>query len=646
MTSFLQCTTLDSKIFHVACGRSPAKKLCPPVIGRKQRARNSGGLRTQRLRLLLFLLIVPVMDTAALQAQSPFLDSWQREGRLNLVRVLNGSVADWLYVHPVYRDLYEAGSDVGGDREELRNQNRARQLSRRGLDTAIYNGQWTGGLRLTARSITDYHYYRRNSDRWDSYTSAGEAFAYLRYNPEAGRTGPGDPAPDNSALLPRMNWFTSGASDNTQEPLEPGVAGVVFRGESAPAAGLSLQGGRTTLRTDPEGLLFVGESIGGRIVYNSEDSGRARGLRLGFAGQQVDREVRAIGRPDHPAAVYFGTLGWLGDRWTLGLLYSFYRSPGRAAISDLFLPGIPPGQVALPVGQSALPDVDVHYYGLRLQQEWDLVSYTLSAYYNAGRDIAVDTAGTRVGVTRRSIRGALAYGEVVYHFNSEAGQAAPGCIAVRPASNSCVRGTPLIRGPELAFAGLFSSRDSNDGDDKSRGFGALRPAPLILGGAASIFLTGPPPDRERPPLQNTQPGVVFADGGLPDSETRYPDGLQPDGFGRARDNVDPTSPEFDNEGLTMASLRFSFAPFTVKADVIAFDLYLNYAAFRAGAGWEGIAAARIPFDFVDAQFALELSATGATYRANESESDPITGGPRRPARKYYSRYRIGFALAL
>ncbi|MEQ9365644.1 MAG: hypothetical protein RIF32_15475 [Leptospirales bacterium] len=578
------------------------------------------------------MLLLPV---AGISAQSPFLDGWQSEGRLNLVRVLDPAVADWLYVHPVYRDLYEAGSDTGGDRGEFRDQNRARQLSRRGLDAALYASHWTAGLRLSSRSINDYHYYSGNSDRWDAYWTPGESFAYFRWNP--GDEAAADPAPDSSALLPGV--LRSESRRTAPEAREP-------RPEHRPLPGFVLQAGRTPLRTDPEGLLFVGESVGGRLLYTGEDSGRARGFRAGFAGQAVDREVRAVGRADHPAAVYFGTLGWLGQRWSLGALYGFYRSPGRAAESDLFLPGIFQTQVALPVGQSALPDSDVHYYGLRYEHDWDSVSYTLSAYYNAGRQIAVDAAGTRVGSSRQSIRGALAYGEVVYHFNSEGGQASPGCIAVRPASNSCVRGKAMVRGPELALAGLFGSRDGNDGDDKHRGFGALRPAPLVLGGAASIFLTGPPVGSERPPLGNTQPGVAFADGGLPASRIRYPDGLQPDGFGRARDNVDPTPPEFDNEGLSMASMRFSFAPFAGQSETIAFDLYANYAAFRTGAGWEGVAATRIPFDFVDARFALELSATGATYRSNEAEADPYTGAPRRPARKFYSRYRVGFSLAL
>ncbi|MCR9144989.1 MAG: hypothetical protein NXI24_22315 [bacterium] len=576
--------------------------------------------------------IAPLCELSA-EPQPPFLESWEADGRLNLVRIVDAEAAGWLYFHPIYRDIYEVGSDVGGDRNEFRDQNRARQLSRRGADLAVYNASWTGGLRATSRSINDYHYYRRNSDRWDSSIALGEAFAYLRWNPGGGESA--DPAPDGSALLPAS--IRSGERADSIAQLRP---------EHRPLPGLVLQGGRTALRSDPEGLLFVGESPGGRLIYTGERSGRGGGLRVGVAGQVVDREVRAIGRPDHPAALYMGTLGWLGESWNLGALYGFYRSPGRAAESDLYLPGFPPTRVALPTGQSALPDFDVHYYGLRYEHDWNTVSYTLSGFYNAGRSIAVDAAGTRVGSSRKSIRGALVYGEVVYHFDSEAGQASPGCVPVRPAANSCVRSRPLIRGPELALAGLFGSRDANDGDDKHRGFGALRPVPSVLGGAASIFVSGPPVDREHPPLANTQPGVVFADGGLPDTRGRYPDGLQPDGFGRARDNVDPTPPEYDNEGLSMASLRFSFAPFGGKAEAITFDLFTNYAAFRTGSGWEGIAAARVPLEFVDARFALELSATGASYRSNEDEPDPVTGQDRRPGRKYYSRYRLGFSLAL
>ena len=635
MVIFLRRTMASIEISVVTCCVRLAPEKCPAVVGIERRdCGNATIVRPVFFLLLTGLLALSVSRT--LSAESPFLQSWEQEGRLNLVRVLNGPLADWFYAHPVYRDLYEAGSDTGGDRDEYRDQNRARNLSLRGLDLALYNPQWTGGLRLTARSLSDYHYYRSDSDRWDSYTAAGEVFAYLHWRPGASDANSGDPAPDTSALLPAVD--TNEAD--------------TFRREGEPAAGLTLQGGRIALRTDPEGLLFVGEGPGGRLIYSGQAGGtnRARGVRLGVAGLQVNREIRAVGRPDHPAAVYFGTVGWLGDGWNLGALYGFYRSPGRAVISDQYLPGIPPTSVALPVGQSGLPDVDVHYYGLRLQQSFDAISYTLSAYSHAGRDIAVDAAGTRVGVTRRSIRGALGYGELVYHFNAasqvDGGQHSPGCLMPRPAGNSCLRATSLVRGPEFALAGLFGTRDANDGDDKLRGFGALRPAPAVMGGVASIFLNGPPLAGERPPLQNTQPGVAFADGGLPDTRIRYPDGLQPDGTGRARDNVDPTPPEFDNEGLAMGSLRFSFAPFAAPRNRIAFDLYANHARFRAGTGWEGIAAARLPFDFVDAQFALELSATGATYRGTEPEPDPITGADRQPPRKFYSRYRVGFVLSL
>ncbi len=610
---------------------------------RKIRKQQRVWRKIQRACCLALAIAGPGLPLTALAAESPFLNGWRAEGRLNLIRVLDPETADWFYLHPVYRDLYEAGSDVGGDREEFRDQNRARQLSRRGLDAALYSSSWTGGLRLTARSISDYHYYRRNQDRSDTYTQPGEMYAYFRWRPAG--TGAGDPTPDSSSLLTSI---VSGDEAGSVVAGDKAAAGPPLRLESRPAPGLSLQGGRLILRSDPEGLLYHGESVGGRLVYTGENAGRAEGLRVGIAGMRMDREVRAVGRPDHPAATYFGTLGWLAPRWTLGALYAFYRSPGRAAVSDLYLPGIPPTQVALPVGQSALPDSDVHYYGLRYQHDWGTIEYTLSAYYNAGRQIAVDAGGTRVGSSRRSVRGALAYGELVYRFQSDAGgQHGPGCIAVRPAANSCVRAAALRGGPELALAGLFGSRDGNDGDDKHRGFGALRPVPLVMGGAASIFLSGPPVAGERPPLANAQPGTLFADGGLPDSRTRYPDGLQPDGIGRARDNVDPTPPEYDNEGLSMASLRFSFAPFEASpAESLAFDLFVNYAAFRTGRGWEGIAAARIPFRFVDARFALELSATGATYRSTESTADPLTGALRRPPRKFYSRYRVGFALAL
>jgi hypothetical protein len=351
----------------------------------------------------------------------------------------------------------------------------------------------------------------------------------------------------------------------------------------------------------------------------------------------MNREIRAVGRPDYPAAIYVAHAGWAEERWTLGLLYAFYRSPGRAAVSDLELPGLPPTRMALPAGQSALPDVDVHYYGLRFEQDLSPISYRFSAYYNSGRDIAVDASGTRVGATRRSIRGALGYLEVVYHFG--AGHNGAGCLETMPARNSCVRAAAIVDGPELALAGLFSTRDNDDGDDRLRGFGALRPLPAVLGGAASILLSGPPPGRERPALRNSQPGATFADSGLPASQSRYSEGSV---FERARDNVDPTPPEYDNEGQTMGSLRLSFVPL----EHLEFDLFANYANFRGGDGWEGIVAARLPFQFVDIDFAVQASVTSATYRPFESERNAYTGLLQRPARRFYNRYVLGFVLAL
>ena len=174
----------------------------------------------------------------------------------------------------------------------------------------------------------------------------------------------------------------------------------------------------------------------------------------------------------------------------------------------------------------------------------------------------------------------------------------------------------------------------------------------MLGGSASIFLSGPPVDLERPPLGNFQPGTIFADGGLPDTETGYPDGPQSDGLARARNNDDPAGPDFENGGLQMGSLRASFAPlYALRSDVpaaaqLSLELYANYAQFREGRGWEGIDAVRWPFEFIDAQFALAASATAATYRSNAQQADALTGQLRRADRRYYSRYRVGIAIAL
>lgn len=668
MARFMRRVIASIEKIAIVCALPSRAKPCPSVNGLHWQIPRGPG-QTLVLSVIVWLGLCWNMTLAAQPEPAPeafqpagrtpesagestTLESWKAEGRLNLLRFLSGdpgadgeALADWLYLHPVYRDLYEAGSDVGGARAEFRDQNRARQLSRRGFDLAAYGPQWTAGLRASTRAITDYHYFRRNSRRADLYNQAGENFVYLRWLP--GATGQGDPLPDSSALL-------------SSAPL-PSL--TRYRREALPAAGLYLQAGRSQLRTDPEGLLYVGESAGARLIYSGGDSSapgvfgksgaRAGGLRASVAAQRVDREVRAVGRRESRDWFYTGTLGWLGDGWSAGLLYGFYRQPGRAARTDLFLPGLPPTQVTLPVGQAARLDQDVHYYGVRLETaRFESVTLRLAGYYNAGRSIAVDEAGTRIGTSRRGIRGGLGYAEFVLHLDPSVGLIDSGCLAVRPASVSCVRSAPLARGPELALAGLFSSRDANDGDDRQQGFGALRPRPSVLGGSASIFLSGPPVERERRPLGNFQPGTIFADGGLPDVATGYPDGPQSNGLARARNNDDPAGPDYENGGLQIGSLRASFAPlYALSSNVpevarLSLELYANYAQFREGRGWEGIVAVRWPFELIDAQFALEASATAATYRSNAQQTDALTGQLRRADRRYYSRYRLGIALAL
>ncbi len=559
---------------------------------------------------------------AGASSSSPFRDRWEQAGMLNLASEIDPELGEWLYLHPVYRDAYAVGSEAGGNREEFREQNRARQRSQRGLDLAVYRPGLVLGLRASMRALNDYHYYGDGgpdgeSDRWTGPGRPGETFAYFRWNPgESADPGAGDeagrfhPGADRAALL----------------------VGSIEREEQL-RRGLFVAGGRIFQRTESEGLLFAGEAPGGLLQWTGNG---ATALRLVLAGWKMEREVRAIGRPEgSPAAFYTGSIGLTGSSYSVSALYGFYRSPGRAAVPDLQLPGIPPTRVTVPTGQAALPDLDVHYYGLRFAKDFGQAApFSLrgSFFYNRGREIAVDTAGTRIASSRREIGGALAFGEVVYHLGWE--QSSPGCIASQPARVDCVRDLPVRRGPELALAGLYATRDRDDSDNELRGFGALRPLPGVMGGAASILLTGPAPGNERPPLRNYQPGEIFADSGV--AAERLPD------FDEARDNSDPARPVYDNQGLTMASLRFSAVPWRA----LTVDVFANYADFLTGDGFEGIAALRYPLSFVDVDLAVQASATAAWFRPSENEPDALTGELRKPATRFYARYMLGFVLAL
>lgn len=366
----------------------------------------------------------------------------------------------------------------------------------------------------------------------------------------------------------------------------------------------------------------------------------------------MEREERSGGESSNSsyAAAASGGLG--GSDWRVDLLYAFYRFPGRAAIPEPQLPGVPPTLVQLPIGQAALPDRDVHYWGLSAGQalrDWPL-EWRLRLYHHHGRDIAVAADGTRVGATRRSINGGLAFASAVWGLDSvrtSTPGADFGCERSPVARRYCVRSREMRYERELELGLLWSSADRNDGDDRLDGFGALRPLPAVLGGAASIFLTGPAPEEERPPFRNLQPGAPLAPN--PVLRARRP-GQAVNAVAGGRDNADPAPPDYENAGMTMVGLRFGqaldAASIGLPGDLtgpLAIDAFANYAAFRTGDGLEGVLALHWRLT-ENPQLRLTAAASGARYRTDEWSRNPWTGILERPAPRFYSRYWLALQL--
>ncbi|MCP5483841.1 MAG: hypothetical protein H7A21_20545 [Spirochaetales bacterium] len=539
-----------------------------------------------RWRELGMVILLPV---SLLQAEEP--DSRP----FNAVQLIAPEQADRFYLHPVYRSAPRVGSEAGGDRLEGREQNRIFYISDQGLDAAFRLEPISVGLRATLRSEADYRRYGSDSNYWRQASGAGEVLLYGRAGAHALE------GPDASPL-----WATGG------EDFRPAI--------------VQWNVGHFFDRLDPEGLLFAGEVSGARALFVLPLASVR--LRAGLAGSLLDRELRYknAGASNH-AAFYRAVFGIEGDATSFGILYGFYRFGGRAQKPDLVLPGIPPTHVTVPIGQTALPDHDVHYYGARFGYDGDLFRGALLAALNHGREITVDDAGYRLAVGRRNIRGWMAYGSL----GIAGGVERTPCATAGLAGLACLRNGP-VREWDLEAAALVSSRDREDGDDDLAGFGSPRPRPGVLGGQASILLSGPEPGRERASFHNFQPGVTFAD--LEGRSDRSED--------RVRDNVDPAPPDYGNEGLRMGSLRIGYSPY----DWIVLDLYANYADYLHGDGREGILAVRVPIALSYVRMALLFSATGASYRSSLRVGDPLTGTSSRAPARFYSRYLFGLQIIL
>ena len=385
--------------------------------------------------------------------------------------------------------------------------------------------------------------------------------------------------------------------------------------------------------SDPEGILYQGETPAlGVKVRLSELLPLPLKTETGIHGWALERQ-RVEGAGRRGADRYTGASITIGrEAWQVTAQGGYYRAPGRAAEPDLSLTqngvGLWPGPVLyIPTGQSARPDRDVRYYGLRYEQKKDELSWQAMVYYNMGREIAVTPDGIRNGFTRKSIHGYIVYGALAYEFGAKQTGEGPACGDEYLSRRACAVSGDRERTKRLQLGGFRASRDRDESDLELKGYGSLSPGPQVLGGPASIILTGPTPAGERPAaMRNYQSGRVFADAGyLREDESLL------------RDNQDPASPQYDNAGLNMLGLNYSM----MIIPELKLDGYINYGEYLEGQAQEAILALAYLWRTETFYVRVYASVSGARYKAAAWRLSGYTGLLEKPHARYYSRYILG-----
>lgn len=359
-----------------------------------------------------------------------------------------------------------------------------------------------------------------------------------------------------------------------------------------------LQAGQWDFSTDQDGFVYRGRNptLYGRIAIVED-------FQLGVFGFLADREDRLLDE-NTGTERFMGGEGLFRYENLRGKFWGgFYRSPGRAAIPSQVVT-VSSNQVSQAIslnnGRGAIPDQDVRYYGASLEYTYKYFSSRMSLFGNHGRQISVSTDGSRVGSTRKSIHGYAGYFSLAIHDSA--------------------------KNRSIELAGLGTTRDRNDSDDRLLGFGSIRPELGIMGGESSIFLYGIEPAGERAAFHNFAPNRYFSE--MPLAEDRH----------LLVDNRSPAPPDYGNNGLNMGSIHGALPLWKLNA-----DLYLNYADFLKGDGIEGIF--RITYKHKD-WFSLFGSATGASYKSSVRIQDSRTGLTKAPKAKYYSRWMAGIDIIL
>lgn len=519
----------------------------------------------------------------------------------------------WDFI-PSYSDINQIGSEAGGKRDEERDQNRARHLHRLAIAIEhISSSERLWKLKSSWMGYHDYSRYNADQDIHADHQRLSEAWVGYCSNLSC--------LANNEIIL----------SDLDHKPIEE-----KFR----------IQAGRQIWAADQSGLFFTGESPSILTQLNSRIYNSSL-LVFNAAGTVLERQHRARrGLQEskrQKSALYLVQSRLIGSDFYIGVQYGFLRAPGRAQIRDTEIPYSLPGSqnnfYSFQNGQSAKNDLDVHYYKLGGFWQPGNLGIIFQLHHNHGRSISVDTDGTRISQSRKNINGGLAWANVFFVAGSQVN--GHNCPLVIQISGGCLE--PMVQSKKHKFSlhGIYSTRDSDDTDQSLNGFASPRPVPNILGGGASILINGIPGTIENPPLQNRQPASDFSLNQLAPLES----------LEDYRDNSDPALPQYNNDGIRMGGLQYSF---TFSNQYIQqLHTFINYAAYRFAVGYEAILGFTGTFDLYESrpdrnpdahQLYWQISATGSWYKPIDREEDPWTKISHKAAVRFYSRFQamVGF----
>ncbi|MCB1172136.1 MAG: hypothetical protein KDK39_01165 [Leptospiraceae bacterium] len=530
-------------------------------------------------------------------------------------------VASWSWT-PQYHLTLQSGLENGGLASSRRARNRSRLSHQPGAAVQYHDtsgNDWTG--MATWHLEHDYQYFNASEKR--QYTSQRLAQLWL-------------------------DWHY-GPSANTDAVIDRKDVRLI---DSLPAEASTWQArlGRSDWAVDDKGLLFSGQAPMALLAWQGSVLNGARlSIKSIFSSmERQDRIQRALPRSQKGVAWLALSQIGLYDRdgaWQAHLLYGYYRSSGRAGRPDLTLPVVLPDDrtvhLTLPTGQSAQSERGVHYYGLG--GDWHSQGWFLDwqGWLNHGQQYEIDRLGHHQYFLSQDIHGGLLLLELGLGWGNTTIDKKK-CAVPDLIRGACIQ-RPVGQGDwQLSLATLYSTRDHESSDGRLSGFGSLRPALGVMGGSASILLTGLAIEPNQLALANVQPQSSFQEGNqLQFSEPRT-----------YRDNSDPAAPVYRNDGLRVGGVRLRIPIWA--AVQLEQSLFLNYSAMRYGdAGevisvWQGAGIALDPLFNGNGQPDLNwlLSLSLAWYTPFAREINPLTQQSFRARSRFYRRLQFGLVFQI